>query len=160
MSNFLLKILFFYQLISFTFWSLLFDGTNNICPVTDFLLMVIFRSLAKTQLILTAMERKRKRVTCYALDMNRNESERSLSSLGSQFNYVQLVGLLGTYEQAIPWLKHQSKNIDTGTMILWLGSSVGTWIGNIFASIRSKLFATRRFTCGWLQSTQRSLYDS
>ncbi|KAJ6648871.1 Ergothioneine biosynthesis protein 1, partial [Pseudolycoriella hygida] len=62
-------------------------------------------SLTKTQLIPRAMECHKKFVTYYALDLNRNELERSLSSLGDQFNYVKLIGLLGTYEQAIPWLK-------------------------------------------------------
>lgn len=73
------------------------------------------------------MERSRKRVTYYALDLNQKELERSLSSLAGQFNYVQLIGLLGTYDQAIPWLKHQTRtNVDNRTMILWLGSSIGS----------------------------------
>lgn len=86
---------------------------------------MIFRSLTKTQLILQAMESNKKRVTYYALDLNKNELERSLSSLGGQFNYVQLVGLLGTYEQAIPWLKQQYPNKSTQKLVLWLGSSIG-----------------------------------
>lgn len=86
---------------------------------------MIFRSLTKTQVILRAMESHKKHVTYYALDLNKNELERSLSSLGGEFKYVQLVGLLGTYEQAIPWLKQQYLNKSTQKMVLWLGSSIG-----------------------------------
>ncbi|KAG4065237.1 hypothetical protein HA402_012679 [Bradysia odoriphaga] len=82
-------------------------------------------SLTKTQLILRAMERNKKRVTYYALDLNKNELERSLSSLGGHFKYVQLVGLLGTYDQAIPWLRQQYFNKSTRKLVLWLGSSIG-----------------------------------
>lgn len=72
------------------------------------------------------MERSKKHVTYYALDLNQSELEKSLSSLAGQFNYVQLKGLLGTYEQAIPWLKLQCIKNDTATMVLWLGSSIGS----------------------------------
>lgn len=72
------------------------------------------------------MERNHKCVTYYALDLNQSELKRSLSSLAGQFTCVQLIGLLGTYEQAIPWLKRQCTNNDAQTMILWLGSSIGS----------------------------------
>lgn len=71
------------------------------------------------------MESNKKRVTYYALDLNKNELERSLLSLGGQFNYVQLVGLLGTYDQAIPFLKQRYPNKSTEKLVLWLGSSIG-----------------------------------
>lgn len=72
------------------------------------------------------MERIKKRVTYYALDLNQSELEKSLSSLVGQFNYVQLKGLLGTYEQAISWLRLHCANNDSSTVILWLGSSIGS----------------------------------
>ncbi|CAO3589920.1 unnamed protein product [Absidia cylindrospora] len=71
------------------------------------------------------MEKKKKRVTYYALDLDQHELEKSLSSLGGQFNYVQLVGLLGTYEQGIPWLSQQYTSRGTPKVVLWLGSSIG-----------------------------------
>ncbi|KAI8093632.1 uncharacterized protein BX664DRAFT_295507 [Halteromyces radiatus] len=82
-------------------------------------------SLRKTELILKAMEMKKKRVTYYALDLDQHELEKSLSSLGNQFNYVQLYGLLGTYEQGIPWLSQQYTSRSTPKVVLWLGSSIG-----------------------------------
>lgn len=85
-----------------------------------------YSSLRKTSIILDAVERKKLRVTYYALDLDQKELERSLSSLG-QFQYVNLVGLLGTYDQGIPWLsqKFASNSPPTHKMIMWLGSSIG-----------------------------------
>ncbi|KAI8370668.1 uncharacterized protein BYT42DRAFT_617200 [Radiomyces spectabilis] len=83
-------------------------------------------SLKKTQIILQAVERRRLRVTYYALDLDQHELERSLASLG-EFQYVELKGLLGTYDQGIPWINHNftyDKN-PTHKMVLWLGSSIG-----------------------------------
>lgn len=89
-----------------------------------------FRSLRKTSLILNAIEKAKRRVTYYALDLDQQELERSLSSLG-QFDYVQLVGLLGTYDQGIPWLRQKfigdsnNERPATHKLFLWLGSSIG-----------------------------------
>ncbi|KAI9302928.1 hypothetical protein BJ944DRAFT_269188, partial [Cunninghamella echinulata] len=82
-------------------------------------------SLRKTKLILQSMEKKQKQVTYYALDLDQFELEKSLSSLGGQFQHVQLFGLLGTYEQGIPWLSQQYTSRNTPKMVLWLGSSIG-----------------------------------
>ncbi|KAI8332910.1 hypothetical protein BC941DRAFT_402124 [Chlamydoabsidia padenii] len=82
-------------------------------------------SLRKTELILKAIEKKKKHVIYYALDLDQHELTKSLSSLGGQFNHVQLVGLLGTYEQGIPWLSQQYTNRGTPKVVLWLGSSIG-----------------------------------
>ncbi|XP_037049532.1 ergothioneine biosynthesis protein 1-like [Bradysia coprophila] len=102
-------------------------------------------SLTKTQLILRAMERNKKCVTYYALDLNRNELERSLSSLDGPFKYIQLVGLVGTYDQAIPWLKQQYPNKTTQKLVLWLGSSVGNH------TRRESAIFLRQFVCSCLQ---------
>ncbi|KAI9263344.1 hypothetical protein BDA99DRAFT_509991 [Phascolomyces articulosus] len=83
-------------------------------------------SLRKTSLILDAIERQKLKVTYYALDLDQQELERSLGSLGD-FTHVRLMGLLGTYDQGIPWLNQQFASADPPThkMILWLGSSIG-----------------------------------
>ncbi|KAI8147918.1 hypothetical protein BJV82DRAFT_532035 [Fennellomyces sp. T-0311] len=83
-------------------------------------------ALRKTTIILEAIERHKLRVTYYALDLDQHELERSLGSLGD-FQYVRLMGLLGTYDQGIPWLSQQFASADPPThkMILWLGSSIG-----------------------------------
>ncbi len=89
------------------------------------------------------MEKQQKRVIYYALDLNRQELERSLSSLGSKYQYVQLVGLLGTYDQGMQWLSQKYTNTDTQKMVLWLGSS----IGNITHSESAVLLRRLQRTC-------------
>ncbi|KAF7726635.1 hypothetical protein EC973_008599 [Apophysomyces ossiformis] len=82
-------------------------------------------SLRKTLITLQAIERKKIHVTYYALDLDQHELERSLASLG-EFTYVDLVGLLGTYDQGIPWLSQRfASNTKTHKIVLWLGSSIG-----------------------------------
>ncbi|KAL0078760.1 hypothetical protein J3Q64DRAFT_1733305 [Phycomyces blakesleeanus] len=81
-------------------------------------------ALRKTQLVLQAIERKKLRVTYYALDLDQHELERSLGKLG-EFCYVKLMGLLGTYDQGIPWLSEHFKDTNTHKAIMWLGSSIG-----------------------------------
>ncbi|KAG2182936.1 hypothetical protein INT44_005917 [Umbelopsis vinacea] len=80
-------------------------------------------ALRKTSLILKALEQKRRNITYYALDLDLQELERSLSSLGS-FDNVKLVGLLGTYDDGVEWLSTKFDKTTPKT-IMWLGSSVG-----------------------------------
>ncbi|KAI7866528.1 hypothetical protein BDF14DRAFT_1743578 [Spinellus fusiger] len=83
-------------------------------------------ALRKTQLILKAIEEKCIHITYYALDLDQSELQRSLSNLG-EFKYIKCVGLLGTYDQGIPWLSQHFANSNkiTHKVVLWLGSSIG-----------------------------------
>ncbi|KAI7904403.1 uncharacterized protein BX663DRAFT_504955 [Cokeromyces recurvatus] len=81
-------------------------------------------SLRKTQVILNAIEKKKVRVTYYALDLDQHELDRSLASLGS-FEYVELYGLLGTYDQGIPWISKNFTSSNIQKNFLWMGSSIG-----------------------------------
>ncbi|CAG8451069.1 12395_t:CDS:2 [Ambispora gerdemannii] len=81
-------------------------------------------SLRKTQLVLESLERNKKDITYYALDLMENELQKSLSSLGS-FSNVTLMGLLGTYEEGMEFVSKLAK--ETPKMILWLGSSLGNF---------------------------------
>ncbi|CAO3676522.1 unnamed protein product [Rhizopus stolonifer] len=81
-------------------------------------------ALRKTQVILHAIEKKGIRVTYYALDLDQHELDRSLASLG-EFQYVQLYGLLGTYDQGIPWISQEFTSKGIQKNFLWLGSSIG-----------------------------------
>lgn len=81
-------------------------------------------ALRKTQVILHAIEKKGIHVTYYALDLDQHELERSLASLG-EFQYVQLYGLLGTYDQGIPWISQEFTSKGIQKNFLWLGSSIG-----------------------------------
>ncbi|CAG8475294.1 11925_t:CDS:2 [Funneliformis caledonium] len=79
-------------------------------------------SLRKTKLILQSLEKSKKNITYYALDLMEDELIKSLSSLG-KFSNVQLVGLLGTYEEGMDFAASLPE--DVPKMIMWLGSSIG-----------------------------------
>ncbi|CAG8490925.1 27888_t:CDS:2 [Dentiscutata erythropus] len=79
-------------------------------------------SLRKTRIILNNLEKKKKNITFYALDLMENELNKSLSSLGT-FSHVKLVGLCGTYEDGIDYVATLSN--DKQKTIMWLGSSIG-----------------------------------
>jgi EasF-like predicted methyltransferase len=81
-------------------------------------------SLRKTLVILRAIEKSKKNITYYALDLDQHELDRSLSSLG-EFQHVQLFGLLGTYDQGIPWINSNFSSCNVQKTFLWLGSSIG-----------------------------------
>ncbi|KAG0269148.1 hypothetical protein BGZ95_002179 [Linnemannia exigua] len=79
-------------------------------------------SLRKTVLLLNALERKRKNIRYYALDLMLDELTKSLKSLG-QFANVKTAGLWGTYDQGLTFVS--SFGSDVPKTLLWLGSSIG-----------------------------------
>ncbi|KAF9932856.1 hypothetical protein FBU30_007187 [Linnemannia zychae] len=79
-------------------------------------------SLRKTVLLLNALERKRKNIRYYALDLMLDELTKSLKSLG-QFANVKTAGLWGTYDQGLAFVN--SFGSDVPKTLLWLGSSIG-----------------------------------
>ena len=58
-------------------------------------------------------------LTYYALDVDRDELERSLRALNSTYQHVKIAGFLGTYDDGMAVLK----DIKKPKAILWLGSS-------------------------------------
>ncbi|KFH42389.1 hypothetical protein ACRE_068860 [Hapsidospora chrysogenum ATCC 11550] len=81
------------------------------------------RNLRKVCLLLQAFERSAKQVDYYALDLSRDELERTLAEL-PQFQHVTCHGLLGTYDDGREWLKDVG---DRPKCILHLGSSIGNF---------------------------------
>lgn len=79
------------------------------------------RNLRKVRLLLQAFERSAKPIDYYALDLSRDELERTLAEL-PQFQHVACHGLLGTYDDGREWLKDVG---DRPKCILHLGSSIG-----------------------------------
>ncbi|KAF9109697.1 hypothetical protein BGX27_007303 [Mortierella sp. AM989] len=79
-------------------------------------------SLRKTVLLLNALERKRKNIRYYALDLMLDELTKSLQSLG-QFTNVKTAGLWGTYDQGLAFVS--SFGPEVPKTLLWLGSSIG-----------------------------------
>ncbi|KAL2021332.1 hypothetical protein VTK56DRAFT_7303 [Thermocarpiscus australiensis] len=82
-------------------------------------------NLRKVNLLLQALEGAGKSVDYYALDLSRQELERTLAQL-PHYKHVRAHGLLGTYDDGREWLKEPS-NASTQKCILSLGSSVGNF---------------------------------
>ncbi|PNS18429.1 Ergothioneine biosynthesis protein 1 [Sphaceloma murrayae] len=84
-------------------------------------------NLRKVRLLLDALERKATPVTYYALDLSREELERTLAEIPlDTYQHVKCFGLWGTYDDGLAWLK-QPKNLKRPKTILSLGSSIGNF---------------------------------
>jgi L-histidine Nalpha-methyltransferase / hercynylcysteine S-oxide synthase len=84
-----------------------------------------FRNLRKVNILLAALERAKKRVLYYALDVSLNELRRTLADVPS-YKYVKCAGLHATYDDGLEWLKSPAVR-DKPKTIFWLGSSIGNF---------------------------------
>ncbi|EXF81440.1 hypothetical protein CFIO01_13296 [Colletotrichum fioriniae PJ7] len=82
-------------------------------------------NLRKVCLLLQAFEDAGKNIDYYALDLSREELERTLAQV-PDFHHVKCHGLLGTYDDGREWLK-QPSNLARTKCILSLGSSIGNF---------------------------------
>lgn len=73
--------------------------------------------------MLKALEEAGKTIDYYALDLSREELERTLRQLPA-YRHVECHGLLGTYDDGREWLKKRP-NLERQKCILTLGSSIG-----------------------------------
>ncbi|KAK9383774.1 uncharacterized protein V2V93DRAFT_362701 [Kockiozyma suomiensis] len=96
-------------------------------PDSAILLELGCGSLAKTQILLTALDRLGKKVSYYALDLSKAELERSISRIGNGLSHVSITGLLGTYDDARRWLAFQRQRRQSPVVAIWLGSSIGNF---------------------------------
>ncbi|KAL4067450.1 histidine-specific methyltransferase [Scleroderma yunnanense] len=99
----------------------------NSIPEGALLLELGAGALRKTALVLDAIEAQKKRVTYFALDLDKSELIRTLGELRGRYTYVGLAGLWGTYDDGCVWLKQFN---ECPRIILWLGSSVGNMTRN------------------------------
>ncbi|GKT59381.1 DUF323 domain-containing protein [Colletotrichum tofieldiae] len=76
-------------------------------------------------LLLQAFEDAGKNIDYYALDLSRQELERTLAQV-PKFRHVRCHGLLGTYDDGREWLKKPA-NLARTKCILSLGSSIGNF---------------------------------
>ncbi|KAI3402213.1 hypothetical protein diail_142 [Diaporthe ilicicola] len=83
-------------------------------------------NLRKVNLLLEAFERAGKNIDYYALDLSRQELERTLAQLPA-YNHVTSHGLWGTYDDGREWLKRPA-NISRQKCVLSLGSSIGNFL--------------------------------
>ncbi|KAL2153030.1 hypothetical protein VTH82DRAFT_4185 [Thermothelomyces myriococcoides] len=95
-------------------------------------------NLRKVNLLLQALESANKDVDYYALDLSRQELERTLAQLPS-YKYVRMHGLLGTYDDGRLWLQDPAVAARQ-KCILSLGSSIGNF-GRYEAGAFLKSFA-------------------
>lgn len=70
-----------------------------------------------------ALDNAGKEIDYYALDLSREELERTLAQVPS-YKHVKCHGLLGTYDDGRDWLK-ATENTNRQKCILHLGSSIG-----------------------------------
>ncbi|KAL7275898.1 hypothetical protein RUND412_001142 [Rhizina undulata] len=82
--------------------------------------------LRKTEILLAALNRQRKNINYYALDLSFDEIHRSLRVL-PKYEFVHTFGLHGTYEDGLSWLSQPAQRAKKGKCILWLGSSIGNF---------------------------------
>lgn len=95
---------------------------NQLASYTRDLPYCYISALRKTALVLDAIEAQKKRITYFALDLDKSELIRTLRELYGRYTHVGLAGLWGTYDDGCVWLKQFN---DCPKVILWLGSSVG-----------------------------------
>jgi L-histidine Nalpha-methyltransferase / hercynylcysteine S-oxide synthase len=80
-----------------------------------------FRSLRKIRLLLEAFEASEKPIDYYALDLSRDELDRTLAQVPG-FRHVACHGLLGTYDDGKEWITQLG---DRPKCIISMGSSIG-----------------------------------
>ncbi|RCI09337.1 hypothetical protein L249_3647 [Ophiocordyceps polyrhachis-furcata BCC 54312] len=82
-------------------------------------------NLRKVSILLQAFEQLAKPVDYYALDLSKQELERTLAHL-PPFEHVSCHGLLGTYDDGREWLK-RPEMLRRPKCILHIGSSIGNF---------------------------------
>nr|KMM66290.1 DUF323 domain-containing protein [Coccidioides posadasii RMSCC 3488] len=84
-------------------------------------------NLRKVEILLNEFERTKKPVEYLALDVSLEELNRTFAELPSKsYQYVKCSGLLGTYDDALSWLK-RSENRRKPTWVMSMGSSIGNF---------------------------------
>ncbi|KAL8882768.1 MAG: hypothetical protein Q9192_007523, partial [Flavoplaca navasiana] len=103
------------------------------------------------KILLDALELAKKHVNYYALDLSKPELERTLSAVPVEYKYVKCHGLLGTYDDALEWLKRPELQ-QRHKWILTLGSSIGNFgrqeAANFLESFANTLGSNDRMLVG------------
>ena len=81
------------------------------------------RNLRKVSILLKALERAKKDIDYYALDLSLKELKRTLEQVPT-FQHVRCHGLHGTYDDGLDWLK-LPENSFRPKCVMSLGSSIG-----------------------------------
>lgn len=82
----------------------------------------------KIEIILDALEERKKTITYYALDLSRTELESTLQTIPSErYQYVKCAALHGTFEDGLEWIKKDCEATSRPHCILFLGSTIGNF---------------------------------
>lgn len=117
------------------------DAVASMTPPDGILLELGCGSLQKTNIILSAFHRRRQPVTYYALDVSETELKSSIENLRHNFShseYVSILGLYGTYDDCIAWLRslYTWSSRPRGFPQLITGQTISfLWIGNSIANM-------------------------
>ena len=95
--------------------------------------------MRKIRILLDALEKARKSVQYYALDLMESELERTLADV-PQYQYVTCRGLHGTYDDGLAWIQ-QPQNASIPKTILSLGSSIGNFDRESASGFMRSIFA-------------------
>jgi EasF-like predicted methyltransferase len=79
--------------------------------------------MRKTKYVLDAIARKKLNVTYYAVDLSEVSLRESLAPLVTAFPSIRFVGLWGTYNDSLDWIKRHLQS--SRKTFLWIGSSIG-----------------------------------
>ena len=83
--------------------------------------------MRKIKILLDALEKSRKKVFYFALDLMYDELVRTLALVPEgTYKHVQCAGLWGTYDDGLAWLK-LPENVGSAKAILSMGSSIGNF---------------------------------
>lgn len=83
--------------------------------------------MRKVRILLEALEKAKKHVDYFALDLSKVELERTFEELKtSEFQYVNFNSFHGTYDDGLAWLS-KPENQDRINCVMTLGSSIGNF---------------------------------
>ncbi|KAI1387345.1 histidine-specific methyltransferase [Hypoxylon trugodes] len=111
-------------------WEILTNYRHDIArqfPATSVLIELGCGNLMKTAWLLAAMEKERRHVYYYALDVSDDALYKNLNSLKKQFidsQFISIAGLSGTYDDCVEWLASSASLPASTITFLWLGNSV------------------------------------
>ncbi|KAJ3061532.1 hypothetical protein HDU99_005532, partial [Rhizoclosmatium hyalinum] len=83
-------------------------------------------SMRKVKHLLDAIVAQNKSVTYYALDLSGSSLTSCLTPLAEAYPSIQFVGLLGTYDDSLVYMREKIPRGKSQTL-LWLGSSIGNY---------------------------------
>ncbi|KAB8230801.1 4-dimethylallyltryptophan methyltransferase easF [Aspergillus alliaceus] len=100
-------------------------------------------SLDKVIVLLDALEKQKKNVTYYALDLSHSGLVSTLKTIPmGRYNHVRCAGLHGSFEDGLEWIKTDPEVRGLPHCVLFLGSTIGNFSRKNAASFLANVAAT------------------